>query len=247
MLDSPRPWIREGLTGFAQALIRERQAGRRAALAYLGQFGSVLAVAEAQSQNSQPSSLTPGESSSVQPPSIGPQPLINTADDVFFRTKAAYVWWMLRDMVGDRGLQSALARYQPAEDHDTAYMQRLIEKQDGAKRDLEAFFDDWVYRDRGLPQLRVVSAYVRHTLGEQTVTAVTIENLGAAWCEVPVAVRSANGEKTVRLVVPGKSKAMVRVPFEAAPDKAEVNDGSIPEAERRDNVVPVTAMPPVEH
>jgi hypothetical protein len=251
MLDSPRPWIREGLTGFAQALIRERQAGRRAALAYLGQFSSALVVAESESHNSQhtsqASSLPPDESSSAQPPGIGLQPLINTADDVFFRTKAAYVWWMLRDMVGDRGLQSALARYQPAEDRDTAYMQRLIEKQDGGKRDLEAFFDDWVYRDRGLPQLRVVSAYVRHTLGEQTVTAVTIENLGAAWCEVPVAVRSAIGESTVRLVVPGKSTAMIRVPFEATPNEAEVNDGSIPEAERRNNVVPVTAAPPVEH
>jgi len=247
MLDSPRPWIREGLTGFAQALIRERQAGRRAALAYLGQFSSALVVAEAESNNLQPSSRPPGENSSAQPPVIAPQSLINTADDVFFRTKAAYVWWMLRDMVGDRGLQWALARYQPAADHDTAYMQRLIEKQDGGKRDLEAFFDDWVYRDRGLPQLRVVSAYVRHTLGEQTVTAVTVENLGGAWCEVPVTVRSAIGENTVRLVVPGKSTAMIRVPFEAAPNEAEVNDGSIPEAERRDNVVPVTVAPPAEH
>ena len=143
----------------------------------------------------------------------------HTADDVFFRSKAAYVWWMLRDMVGDSALQSALARYHPAEDRDTAYLQRLIEKQEGGKRDLEAFFDDWVYRDRGLPQLRVVSAYVRHTLGEQTVTAVTIENLGGAWCEVPVAVRSAIGENTVRLVVPGKSTATIRVPFEATPAK----------------------------
>ncbi len=47
MIDSPRPWIREGLAGFAQALIREHQAGRRAALAYLGQFSSALAAAEA--------------------------------------------------------------------------------------------------------------------------------------------------------------------------------------------------------
>jgi hypothetical protein len=242
MLDSPRPWIREGLTGFAQALIREQQGGRRAALAYLGQFRSTLAVAEAQSH----SSLPPGESSSVQPPGIGPQPLIDTADEVFFRTKAAYVWWMLRDMVGDRVLQSALAHYQPAEDRDSGYMQRLIEKQQSPKGDLEAFFDDWVYRDRGLPQLRVDSAYVRQTLGEQTVTAVTIENLGEAWCEVPVAVRSPHGENLVRVVVPGKSKTTVRVPFEAAPNQAEVNDGSIPEAERGDNVVPVTAAPKVK-
>src|ERR1035438_2233113 len=110
---------------------------------------------------------------------------------------------MLRDMVGDRALQSALAHYHPADDRDTAYLQRLIEKQD-SKRDLETFFDDWVYRDRGLPQLRIQSAYARRTLGEQTVTAVTIENLSEVWCEVPITVRSPNGAHTARVVVPGK-------------------------------------------
>jgi hypothetical protein len=243
MIESPRPWIREGLANFGQALIRERQGGHRAAIAYLGQFGSALAVAEAQSH----STLAPGEVSSTQPSSIGPQPLITTVDELFFRTKAAYVWWMLRDMVGDRALQSALANYRSADDRDTAYMQRLIEKQSSPKLNLETFFDDWVYRDRGLPQLRVESAYVRKTLGEQTVTAVTIENLGDAWCEVPVTVRSNKGENLVRVMVPAKGKSTVRVPFENAPDEAEVNDGSVPEAERRDNVIQVTTAPPVEH
>jgi hypothetical protein len=126
-------------------------------------------------------------------------------------------------------------------------MQRLIEQQGSPKRDLETFFDDWVYRDRGLPQLRVQSAYARRTLGEQTVTAVTIENLGDPWCEVPVTVRSANGEKTARVVVPGKSKATVRISLEADAKEAQVNDGSVPEAERRDNVIPVTATVPLEH
>jgi hypothetical protein len=247
MVESPRPWIREGLTSFAQALIRERQAGRRAAFAYLGQFGSALAVAEAQSHSPLPVGETSGEASSTQPPASALQPLITTADEMFFRTKAAYVWWMLRDIVGDRVLQAALAKYHAADDHDTAYMQRLIETQLPAKRDLETFFDDWVYRDRGLPQLRVDSAYVRKTLGEQTVTAVTIENLGDAWCEVPVAVRSANGENTVRVVVPGKGKAIVRVPFGSTPSQAEVNDGSVPEAERRDNLIPVSTAPPAAH
>ena len=247
MFDSPRPWIREGLSSFGQALIRERQAGRRGALAYLGQFGPALAMAEAQSHSS-----LPGESSSVQPHSAsssgsGPQPLITTADELLLGTKAAYVWWMLRDIVGEGDLQSALAHYKPSEDRDSGYLQRLIENQQVPKRDLEAFFDDWVYRDRGLPQLRADSAYVRQTVGgERTVTAVTVENLGAAWCEVPVAVRSAKGESWLRLVVPGKSKETVRVPFEGAPQQAEVNDGSVPEAERRDNVIPVTATP-VEH
>jgi hypothetical protein len=251
MVESPRPWIREGLTSFAQALIRERQTGRRAAFAYLAQFGSALAVAETQSHSPLAPIETSGETtakpSPTQPPTSELQPLITTADEMFFRTKAAYVWWMLRDMVGDRVLQSALSKYRPADDRDTVYMQRLIETQLPAKRDLEPFFDDWVYRDRGLPQLRVDSAYVRTTLREQTVTAVTIENLGDAWCEVPVAVRSANGENTVRVVVPAKGKAIVRVPFESVPTEAEVNDGSVPEAERRDNVIPVTTSPPATH
>lgn len=237
MVESGRPWIAEGLTAFAQALVREHQGGRRAAIAYLGQFSPALLVAEAQSH----SPVTAGASNATQLPGIGLQPLITTSDEVFFRTKAAYVWWMLRDMVGDRVLQGALARYRASDDRDSAYMQRLIEGQLPAKLDLETFFDDWVYRDHGLPELKVDSAYMRKTLGEQTVTAVTIENLGEAWCEVPVAVRSGHGEANVRVVVPAKGKAVVRVPFESAPTEAEVNDGSVPEAERRDNVVPVTS------
>ncbi len=246
MIDSPRPWIREGLAGFAQALVRERQAGRRAALDYLGQFSSALAVAELQSHASPPS-RDPSSDPAPELPAIGPQSLITTADEVFFRTKAAYVWWMLRDMVGERALQSALAHYRSSEDRDTAYMQRLIEKQDSPKRDLEAFFDDWVYRDRGLPQLRLHSAYMRQTLDERTVTAVTVENLGEAWCEVPVSVHSPKGMNSVRVAVAGKSKATVRVPFEGAPITAEVNDGSVPEAERRDHGIAVTATSPPEH
>jgi hypothetical protein len=239
MLQSSRPWIREGLAAFAQALIRERQAGRRAALAYLGQFNATLAVAEAQSHASAPA----GENNSAPSPSTALQPLITTSDEVFFRTKAAYVWWMLRDIAGDHALQSALANYRAADDRDTGYMQRLIEKQQSPRRDLEAFFDDWVYRDRALPQLKVDAAYARQTLGAQTVTAVTIENLGEAWCEVPVAARSASGESTVRVVVPGKGKATVRLSLESAPAEVTVNDGSIPEAGPSEHVFPVTSTP----
>lgn len=244
MLDSPRPWIRDGLANFAQALVRERQTGRRAALAYLGQFGSALAVAEAQSHRTVASdgAAAPGVES-AELPSIGLQPLITTSDELFFRTKSAYVWWMLRDRVGDRVLQSALAQYRATDDRNPAYMQRLIEKQLPAKHDLETFFDEWVYRDRGLPRLRVDSAYVRKTLRDQTVTAVTIQNLGEAGCEVPVTVRSVNGENSVRVLVPAKSKATVRVPLESTPSEAEVNDGSVPEEEHRDNVILVTASP----
>jgi hypothetical protein len=238
MFESPRPWIREGLANFAQAIVREHQAGRRAALDYLSQFRSSLAVAEA------PAPAAGSEAIPDAPPATAPQPLITTADEIFFRTKAAYVWWMLRDQLGDRPLQSALAAYRAADDRDTGTMQRLLEQQFSPHRDLESFFDDWVYRDRGLPQLRIVSTDVRNTLGGQTVTAVTVENLGDAGCDVPVVVRSASSEGRERLLVPAKSKATVRVSLTGVPTEAEVNDGSVPEADHRDHVSAVASPPP---
>ncbi len=247
MFDSPRPWIREGLANFAQALVREHQGGRRAALDYLAQFSSSLAVAEVQSHAPAPAAGSAALPDSTDaPPASGPQPLVTTADEIFFRTKAAYVWWMLRDRLGDRPLQSALAAYRAADDRDTGYMQRLLEQQFSPRRDLESFFDDWVYRDRGLPQLRIVSTDVRKTLGSETVTAVTVENLGEAGCEVSVLVRSASSEGRELLQVPAKSKATVRVSLTGFPTEAEVNDGSVPEAARRDHVLAI-APPPPDH
>ena len=258
MFDSPRPWVSEGLAGFAQTLVRERQAGRRAALDYLSQFRSALAVAEVQSH----SPVTPGEAASSEattgystsaapptapaPPGIGLQPLVTTSDEIFLRTKAAYVWWMLRDIAGDRALQSALSRYRPADDRDTGYIQRLLEERLSPKRDLETFFDDWVYRDRGLPRFQADSAFVRTTLGGETITAVTVENLSDVWCEIPVFVRSATSESVQRLVLPANGKATVRVPFGPNPKEAVVNDGSVPESEPGVHILPATSTPPAE-
>ena len=254
MFESPRPWIREGLATFAQTIIREQQGGRAAALDYLGQFSSSLAEAEAEAHA--PAAPAPAAGSAHAPaagsaalpdasPAVGPQPLITTADEIFFRTKAAYVWWMLRDQLGDRALQSALAAYRAADDRDSGYMQRLLEAQFSPHRDLESFFDDWVYRDRGLPQLRIVATDARKTLGGETVTAVTVENLGEAGCEVPVLVRTASSEGRECLLVAAKSKATVRVSLTGVPTQAEVNDGSVPEADHRDHVRAV-APPPAD-
>ncbi len=90
--------------------------------------------------------------------------LINTSIEEFYRSKAMYVWWMLRDMIGEDALKKALAAYRPDADTTPSYMQHLIEAQ--TKRDLGWFFDDWVYRDRGLPDFRVASVYPRQMLGE---------------------------------------------------------------------------------
>ena len=77
--------------------------------------------------------------------------LANATGEVFYRTKAAAVWWMLRDIVGDDALKQALQAYRkaPTLDRDPAGLERTLEK--FSHKDLRWFFDDWVYRDRGLP------------------------------------------------------------------------------------------------
>jgi len=42
--------------------------------------------------------------------SVG-QPLAVTFDETYYRSKAAYVWWILRDMVGDDALKQAIGKY----------------------------------------------------------------------------------------------------------------------------------------
>ena len=46
-----------------------------------------------------------------RPVSITFTSLIAGNDEVLYRSKAMYVWWMLRDMLGDSVLQHALAKY----------------------------------------------------------------------------------------------------------------------------------------
>jgi hypothetical protein len=219
---SPRPWIDEGLAHFAQALYLEQQRGRQAALEYMRTHGSALISAETGPQTS-----APGTGDEVK------QSLINTADEPLYRTKAMDVWWMLRDMIGDLALKKALASYRPEQDKEPAYMQRLVHAQ--TQRDLEWFFDDWVYRDRGLPDFKVESAFTRKLLPQGFMVTITVNNLGAAGAEVPVIVKSAVGEVTKRLVVRGKSNAVIRVESENLPEEIMINDGSVPESDTTNN------------
>jgi hypothetical protein len=219
-LASPRPWIYEGLAHFAQALVRERQDGRKAALAYMGGFRPALVEAE----------KIPADRAAAFS-------LVATGDEVLYRTKAMFVWWMLRDMLGDHALQRALSAYRSDQDREPSYMQRLIESQ--ARRSLEWFFDDWVYRDRGLPDFRVEAAYPRAILGGGSMVTVTVENLGNAGAEVPVVVRAQGGEVMKRLLAPAKAKASVRIEVPTAPLEATVNDGSVPESDVGNNSLAV--------
>jgi hypothetical protein len=141
---------------------------------------------------------------------------------------------MLRDMLGDQALKKVLASYHPEEDKEPSYMPRLIQAQ--TQKDMEWFFDDWVYRDRGLPDFKVVSAFTRKTLPEGYMLTITVNNLGAAGAEVPLTVKFAGGEVTKRLLVRGKSDGVIRVEVSKLPEEIVVNDGSVPESDRTNNV-----------
>jgi len=215
---SPRPWMDEGLAHFAQALEREQQDGRKAALAYMDEWLPLLQEAEKE--------FLPPASGKMPDQLPRGQPLVAATDEVFFRTKAMFVWWMLRDMVGDEGLERALRAYHPERDKEPSYFQRLLSDQ--FHRDLEWFFDDWVYRDRGLPELHITSVYPRKLIPEDWSVTVTVENSGSAGAEVPVAVRAAQGEERKRLEVRAGEKTAVRIPIPVVPLQAVVNDGSVP-------------------
>ncbi|MBI2679150.1 MAG: hypothetical protein HYX28_10260 [Candidatus Koribacter versatilis] len=221
---SPRLWIDEGVAQFAQVLIHEHAAGRKAALAFMNTRTPILAQVE--------DSLLQSDDE------LRGDPLVLSRNDVLTRLKGMFVWSMLRDMAGDAALQRALAAYRAADDKEPSYIQRLLEheSQVGGKRvDLEWFFDDWIYRDRGLPAFKIAEVKVRPTLRNSFTVEATIENSGDAGAEVPVAVTTSAGETEQRVLVPAGQKVTAHITVSAQPTSVMVNDGSVPEADRSDN------------
>lgn len=219
-----QPWIDEGLAQFFALLTTEREAGREAALDQLN--GLLQPVALAEPDLASATDSKPG------------QPLISAADELFYRRKAAAVWWMLRDIAGESALRSALSawRTQPAS-RDTPETQavafeRVLEKLSG--KDLGWFFSDWVLRDRGLPDLSIAEVSTSRTPAGQGhnagwLVALTVRNEGAAAAEVPFSVRSGQFTTGGRIRVPAFGRTTERVLVESSPTEVVVNDGSTPE------------------
>jgi hypothetical protein len=219
-----RPWIEEGLAHFAQALYLEQQKGRQAALDYMGLHRSALTKIEP-------------TTTALDAEHDKSRSLVNTINEQLYRSKAMCVWWMLRDMIGDAALKKAIAAYKPEQDKDPSYMPNLIAAQ--TRRDLQWFFDDWVYHDRGLPDFKVESAFAAGTPTKSFLLTITLDNLGTAGAEVPVTIKFAGGEVTKRIEVRAKSKATFRVETPAALQEIRVNDGSVPESDMTNNTFKV--------
>ncbi len=217
---SPRAWIYAGAAHFAQALMRERQDGRAAAIAFMEQRLTPLTLVD-----SGPAEMVKSNS------------LVNTTSEVFYRTKAMYVWWMLREIIGQRAVLDTLQQYDPEADKEPSYMQKLLEK--NSHKDLEWFFDDWVYQDRGLPEFTISNGYARPSLQGIFLVSATVENQGGAAAEVPIVVHTQNGDVPTRIRVPAHGKTALRVEVSSRPLDVTVNDGSVPEVDRTDNTTRV--------
>ena len=220
---SSHVWLDEGVPQFLSLLWTEQTQGREAAIKQLDQEANTLALAEPAVARDAPNNIG--------------QNLIEASDEVYYRTKAASVLWMLRSIVGDDALKRALQLYRndARQDADPKEFQRVLER--AAQRDLNWFFDDWVYRDRGLPDLAIASVTPRaleNTQGKADkkswLVAVEVRNDGGAAAEVPVTVRSGALTETERLRIAGHSSASTRVVFQGIPEEVIVNDGSVPEA-----------------
>jgi hypothetical protein len=225
-MQSPRAWLSEGVAHFMGTLWIEKQRGRDQALGTLESARAALALAEPES---------PGQGAG--------QPLAGAISPVYYRTKATYVLWMLRDVAGDATLSAALRAYDPAadvsaQDASRGYgngaglsgFERLLE-QAGTRRDLSWFFADWVDADKGLPDLTILSAFPSAASAGNWLVAVNLANIGYASAEVPVTVRSESNSVTQRVLVPARGKAVQRLLIEGKPTEVQVNDGTVPETQ----------------
>ena len=212
---SRRAWVKEGLAHYAQAAVIESLHSRQAALDYLQSREKELVGIETKYKSAS-----------------GFGSLVDSPDDTYLQIKSMYVWWMLHDMVGQSAVPGALISYKVSDDNDPVYVQKLIEKL--SHRDLQWFFDDWVYHDRGLPDFRISSVFPSPLQTGGYLVTVTVENSGTAAAEVPVTLHGER-ETTQRLVVPAKSKASLRIETTSMPESATVNDGSVPESDTTNN------------
>jgi hypothetical protein len=214
---SPQPWLEEGVAQFMASVWTERRDGREAAITQMDNMRGALSLAE-----------------TGDPDHDAGQPLIAAHDPIFYRTKAAYVFWMLRGIVGDKPLAAALEQYGATQhrkqDQSSDAFQHLLERASNQK--LDWFFDDWVNRDRGLPVLNIeaITPSKGSTEGSYIV-AVTVSNAGTAVADVPVTLYSTDATVTERMRIEPKGRATRRFLVNGRPQQVQVNDGTTPETE----------------
>ena len=225
-------WLDEGVPELMSLFALEKTSGRDAAVAQLEHNATLIALSE-------PAPAAAGTAGSGDAPTA----LVRASADVFVRLKAAAVLWQLRDILGDEAFRTGLLSFRHSLaanagfDRDQTSFEKTLERTSG--RDLGWFFADWVYQDRGLPDLSITAVDPRPLPARPGkisgyLVAVVVKNEGDAVAEVPVTVASsgtgANAlTSTERLRVAAHSSASTRILFEGTPETLAVNDGSVPE------------------
>jgi hypothetical protein len=222
-------WLQEATAAFEQVLRREAEEGRPAARERLQVLrDSYLALREA-SQDRPLAELEPS----------------GRGDAQIARTKGAWVLWMLRQAMGPLayhelwsgsagppmtiealregvgygvlGVGSELSRPTLNTQHPTP--------------DWTGFFDFWVY-STGLPQYRLLSATVKGSAGEFTVT-LKVANRGTGTIPAPLVVQTEEGARhEFSLSLSGGSEREVRYSMITKPVAAAVDpEGDLLQAE----------------
>jgi hypothetical protein len=208
-------WLQEGVPSFMGSLWLEQNRGRDVAIQQMDNTRGALSLAE------------PAEASAA---GMDQQALLVARDPVFYRTKATYVLWMLRDLAGDNALARALRAYQPGSDTAGTGFEQALEQASG--KDLKWFFEDWVYHDRGLPDLSIAGVFPnKASVPGSYIVAVDVANSGTAEAQVPVSVSSGTTTVTEMLRIPAKSRVSHRFVLQGQPEEVAVNDGTVPEVE----------------
>ncbi len=214
----PQAWLSEGIPYFIATLWTEQQYGRTKALEMLEGGRSALALAEPES---------PGQSSG--------QPLVSAFSPAYYRTKAAYVLWMLRGTAGDDALAAAL-QIGP---QSTADFEAALQKSTSIK--LQWFFNDWINNDHGLPDLSIEDLFPSPAQDGNWLVGVHLANSGYAAAEVPVTVRTDTLSITQRVQIPARGKTVARITIHGRPVEVRVNDGTVPETSANVHVTKVAA------
>jgi hypothetical protein len=208
-------WLDEGVPSFMGSLWVEQKRGRDVAIQQLDNERSALSLAE------------PGDPTLD---GVEQQALVTARDPVYYRTKATYVFWMLRDLAGDDALAHALRAYQAGSDTSGTGFEQTLER--ASSKDLKWFFENWVYHDRGLPDLSIAGVYPnKASLPGTYIVSVDVSNSGAAEAQVPVSVSSATTTVTEVLRIPARSQISHRFVLQGQPTEIAVNDGTVPEVQ----------------
>jgi hypothetical protein len=232
----PRPfWLNEGAANFMGTVWTERHQGRDKAVAGFESGRTALALVEPAS---------PGDGAG--------EPLATAISPVYYRTKAAYVLMMLRDMIGDDALGAALRDFNAAqsaasamqtEAAATASFEQALKKA-APREDLSWLFSDWIDADKGLPDLTLDKVFPNAVQSGNWLVSVNVSNAGYAAAEVPVIVRSVNHTTTERLVVPARGSVVKRLLIQGKPTEVQVNDGIVPEVQASVHVMKLDRSEP---